>query len=161
MHTESRSTRLEGDIRVEPTPTTGSHPMGMPELRDIPVMIRRLGSDLSTYADQKMALFKAEMREEVRGLLRGTGMMVAGGVLAVLGLSLINIALGFFLARIFPFSQTVNFGLGFLSLSLIYVVAGIVVLMIGKKRFNETPKVPEKTIEDFKRDKEWLQNEVM
>ena len=168
MQSESTSTsRLDGELnrKLEPDirlrSNGESNAMGMPELKDIPVMVKRLGGELSTYADQKISLLKAELREEARGLLKGTGFMVAGGVLAVLGLSLINIALGFFLARLFPFSQAVNFGLGFLLLSAIYVVAGAVFLMVGKKKFSETPKKPETTIDDLKRDKQWLQNEVM
>lgn len=135
--------------------------LGMPGMKDIPALIRRLGSDLSIYADQKAALLKAELREEAHDLLRGGTMVAVGGFFLLLAFSLVSIAIAFLVGLLFPFSLPVNLALGFLLISTLYVLVGAVVLGMGKRRFSDTPKTPTKSIDDLKRDRQWLQNELI
>jgi uncharacterized membrane protein YqjE len=131
------------------------------ELREIPSLLRQLGNETTRLFDQKLALAKVEIKQEIRGYLRDSMVAGIGIVFGVLGLMALNMALGCLLARLFPFSLPVAFGLGFLCMTIINGVGCAVLLMMFRNRIRTRHIVPERTVNDLKRDKQWLQNEVM
>jgi len=110
--------------------------------------------------DQKIELLKFELRSEIKGYSRDSLMIVAGGALALIGLLFINASIGLFLALIFPFSVVANIALGFLILSAAYVIVGGALFFMGKRHFGNRHIMPEKTMKELKRDKEWLRKEI-
>lgn len=131
------------------------------DLKEIPNLIKKLGNDITRFVDQNVTLLKVELRNEIQGYIKDGVMLGLAGVMAVMGFLLINIAVACFIAALLPFSLPVSYGLGFLAVSLIYGIAAGVVFAIAKKRISERHVVPEKTVEELKRDKQWLQKEVV
>lgn len=62
------------------------------ERRSLPSLVEKLGGDLSTLFDQKLALLKIELKEEVDEYVRGAILILAGGIVGAIGLALTNIA---------------------------------------------------------------------
>jgi uncharacterized membrane protein YqjE len=131
------------------------------ELREIPSLLRQLGNETTRFFDQKLALAKVEIKQEIRGYLRDSVIAGIGIVLGVLGLMALNMALGCLLARLFPFSLPVAFGLGFLCMTILNGIGCAVLLMMFRNRVRTRHIMPERTVNELKRDKQWLQNEVM
>lgn len=131
------------------------------DLKEVPNLLRKLGSDVTLFVDQKVALLKAELRDELKGYLKDGVMLAIGGVLLTVAFLIINIALGFFIARMFPFSLPIAYGLGFLILGLIYVGVGGLIIRASMKDLGKRHLKPERTVKEFERDKQWVQNELV
>lgn len=90
-------------------------------------------------------------------------MILVGGIVIVVGFALFNVAIAFLVSTVFEdsnLSQPVRYALGFILTSLIYLIAGGVVIVITKNRLAGLGIVPKRTVAELERDKEWLQNEV-
>jgi uncharacterized membrane protein YqjE len=130
---------------------------------DLPSLIERLAGNLATLFDQKLALLKIEVREEVNAYVRGSVLMLAGGIVAAVGFALANVALAFavsILFQNFPLSQPAKYALGFVVTGLAYLVIGGGVILITKNRLAAQGILPRRTVNELERDKEWLQKEL-
>ncbi|MFL6229788.1 MAG: phage holin family protein, partial [Pyrinomonadaceae bacterium] len=88
---------------------TAAAPARMPEgteIDQLPTMFGKLGDDVMQLLDAKLGLLKIELKEEA-GVYTRTGAMIAvGGVLAAIGFTLANVAVAFFVSRLFIGSFT-------------------------------------------------------
>lgn len=130
-------------------------------LEALPEMFRHLAAEVSSMVSLQIALLKAEIRDGVKGYAKGAMFLAVAAVPAVLTLLFLEIALGFFLAALFPFSLPVNYGLGFGIVMLLNALVAGGVAWMGFKEFRKHSLVPERSIEEFEREKQWLANEVM
>src|SRR2546421_7686067 len=92
---ERRGTAV-APARVEQTqlPTTT-------EFDHLPAMFGRLGDDVMRMLDAKLGLIKLELKEEASVYTRSVAFMAVGGVLAAVGFTLANIAVAFFISKLF------------------------------------------------------------
>jgi uncharacterized membrane protein YqjE len=133
------------------------------ERRDLPSLIERLAGDVSTLFDQKLSLLRIEIKEEVDAYVRGSIFILAGGVVAVIGFGLANIALAFLVSTLFAnagISQPAKYALGFVVTGIAYLLIGGAVIVLTKNRLAKQGIVPRRTMQELERDKEWLQEEL-
>lgn len=125
----------------------------------LPELFARMADELTALFDTKLALLRVELKEEVSAYTRGAVTMVIGGVVAVVGFALLNVAIAFLVSTIFNSSnltQPVRYALGFMITSLIYLIGGAVVIIITRNRLARIGLVPKRTVKELERDKEWL-----
>lgn len=133
------------------------------ERNDLPSLIERLAEDVSTLFDQKLMLLRVEIKEEVDAYVRGSILVLAGGIVAAIGFSLANIALAFLVSTLFAtadISQPAKYALGFIITGIAYLLIGGAVVVTTKNRLAKQGIVPRRTMQELERDKEWLQKEL-
>ena len=130
---------------------------------DLPSLVERLFSDVAQLFDQKLALLKVELKEEVNAYLRGGIVIMAAGVVVAVGFALANVALAFAVSTLFStmdLTQPARYALGFVITGLAYLLIGTVVILITKNRLAQQGLVPRRTVRELQRDKDWLQKEL-
>jgi uncharacterized membrane protein YqjE len=129
---------------------------------DLPSLVERLFSDVAQLFDQKLALLRVELKEEVDAYIRGSIVIIAAGVVVAVGFALANVALAFAVSSLFStldLTQPARYALGFVITGLAYLLIGTLVILITKNRLAQQGLVPRRTVRELQRDKEWLQKE--
>lgn len=130
---------------------------------DLPSLLERLAADLATLFDQKVALLKIELKEEVDAYVRGSIAILAGAVVATVGFALLNVALAFGITTLLAgldVTQPAKYALGFVITGIIYLVFGALAILVAKNRLARLGLVPKQTIRELEKDKEWIQREI-
>jgi uncharacterized membrane protein YqjE len=151
---------MERDTGAAPAmqPTTQSVPH---DLEHLPTLFGRLGDDVMRLLDTKLNLVKVEMRDEAAAYAKDSAGIGVGAILATVGLVLINVAVAFFVSTLFNFSTPqLNYAVGFLLTSLIYLIVGGAIIMVMKNRMMARNPLPERSIQELRKDKQWLKNEI-
>ena len=133
------------------------------ETESLPSLVTRLGEDVMQLLDAKLNLLKVEIKEDVNTYTRGAVTMAIAGVIAAVGFALLNVAVGFAVSTLFAtadLSQPAKYGLGFLITGIFYVVVGGIIVMAVKSRLAKADLVPNRTVEELRKDKQWLKNEL-
>ena len=132
------------------------------DIDSLPSLFGRLGDDVMRLLDAKLGLLKVELKEEASVYGRTTALMAVGGVVAAIGFALLNVALAFAVTRLFfmSFTPPVSYALGFLVTGALYLVVGGALIFLMKKRLAAHSAAPERTIEEIRKDKQWLKNEL-
>lgn len=133
------------------------------EVESLPSLFGRLGDDVVRLFDSQLALFKVEVKEEANAFARGAAMLGVGAVIGMIGFALLNVALAFAVSTLFAqaqFSQPASYALGFVLTGVFYLLVGGLVLLVVKNRLASQPVVPQRTVEELRKDKEWLKNEI-
>ena len=132
------------------------------DIEGLPAMIGRLGDNVMTLVDAKLGLAKVELKEEAAAYGSKIAMIAVGGALAAIGFALLNVAVAFFMARLFFYSFTppISYALGFVVTGLLYLVIGAVLVVVMKNRLAAINPAPERTIEELRKDKQWLKKEL-
>lgn len=129
----------------------------------LPTLISRLGDDVMQLFNSQLALFKVEIKEEVSSYARGIAMIACGAVIATIGFALVNVAIAFAVSTLFAqanFSQPASYALGFVVTGAFYVLVGGIVVMLMKNRLAKQDLVPQRTVQELRKDKQWLKNEL-
>jgi len=132
------------------------------DIEGLPAMLGRLGDNVMTLVDAKLGLAKVELKEEAAAYGSRIAMIAVGGALAAIGFALLNVAVAFFMARLFFYSFTppISYALGFVVTGVLYLVIGGILVVVMKNRLAALSPAPERTIEEFRKDKQWLKNEL-
>ena len=129
----------------------------------LPNLFSRLGEDVMELFNSQLALFKVEIKEEAIAYARGITMIAVGAVVAVVGFALLNVAIAFGVSTLFAqanFSQPASYALGFVVTGAFYVLVGAILVMLMKNRLAKTELVPQRTVAELRKDKQWLKNEL-
>jgi len=129
----------------------------------LPSLFSRLGDDVMQLFNSQLALFKVEIKEEANAYARGVTMIAIGGVIATIGFALLNVAIAFAVSTLFAqanFSQPASYALGFVVTGGFYLLVGAVVVMLMKNRLARQDLVPQRTVQELRKDKQWLKNEL-
>lgn len=136
----------------------------MPAQTDgLPNLFSRLADDVMELVNSQLALFKVEIKEEANAYARGAAMIAFGAAVAIVGFALLNVAIAFAVSTLFSqanFSQPASYALGFLVTGGFYVLVGAIVVLIMKNRLARRNLVPERTVQELRKDKQWLKNEL-
>ena len=135
--------------------TTSEEPEGLPSL------FGKMADDLTQLFDAKLALLKIEISEDVAAYIRGSVMIVVGGVIGLVGFALLNVAIAFLMSTLFQntgLSQPVRYSLGFAITALIYLVLGAVLIMINKNKLAAQGIMPTRSINELKKDKAQIES---
>jgi uncharacterized membrane protein YqjE len=136
---------------------------GQPENENLPTLFSRLADDVMRLFDAKINLLKVELKEEARTFAQGSMMMAMGAMVATVGFALVNIAVAFGVSVLFAntnLSQPAKYALGFLITGAFYLLVGWLVISTVKKRLAKVEVVPNTTIQELRKDKQWLKNEL-
>jgi len=129
----------------------------------LPTLFGRLGDDVMQLFDTKISLLKVELKEEANTYARGGIMIGVGGIIAAIGFALLNVALAFGISTLFAntdFSQPARYAIGFVTAGVLYLVVGMVLISAMKKKLAKQTLVPDRTVEELRKDKQWLKNEI-
>ena len=134
-----------------------------PDTENLPTLFSRLGDDVMQLFDSKLTLLKLEIKEEANDFARTGVLMAVGGVIAAIGFALLNVAVAFGVSVLFAstnLSQPAKYALGFVITGLFYMAIGAIVVTTMKSRLSRVDVVPERTVEELRKDKQWLKNEL-
>ena len=129
----------------------------------LPTLFSRLGDDVMELFNSQLALFKVEIKEEAGAYARGVTMIAVGAVIAVVGFALLNVAIAFAVSTLFAqanFSQPASYALGFVVTGAFYLIVGAILVMLMKSRLAKQELVPQRTVQELRKDKQWLKNEL-
>ena len=129
----------------------------------LPNLFGRLGDDVMQLFNSQLALFKVEIKEEASIYARNVTMIAIGAVIATVGFALLNVAIAFAVSTLFAkanFSQPASYALGFVVTGGFYVLVGAIVVMLMKNRLAKHDLVPQRTVQELRKDKQWLKNEL-
>jgi uncharacterized membrane protein YqjE len=129
----------------------------------LPTLFSRLGDDVMELFNSQLALFKVEIKEEANAYARGVTMIAVGAVIAVVGFALLNVAIAFAVSTLFAqanFSQPASYALGFVVTGAFYLIVGAILVMLMKNRLAKQELVPQRTVQELRKDKQWLKNEL-
>jgi uncharacterized membrane protein YqjE len=129
----------------------------------LPDLIGRLGQDLATLVDTKITLLKVEVKEDISAYSRSAMMMGVGSVIATVGFALLNVAVAFFISTLFEnteLSQPAKYALGFIITALLYLLIGGFIIVIAKNRMASQTPVPDRSLKELEKDKQWLEKEL-
>jgi uncharacterized membrane protein YqjE len=132
------------------------------EMAELPTKFSRLGDDVMQLFDAKLGLLKIELKEEA-GIYTHFGVMLAiGGALAAIGFALVNVAIAFFVARLFfmSFTPPISYALGFIVTGALYLVVGAILVVVMKNRLASHSAAPQRSMDELRKDKQWLKNEI-
>ena len=129
----------------------------------LPGLLGRVGEDLATLLDAKLGLLKIEIEEDIRACARGGVAIGVGSVIAAVGFALLNVGIGFVISALFEQTQLsppMKYALGFLITGAIYLLLGGGIILLNKKRLARRRIVPERSIAELQKDKQWLKKEL-
>ena len=133
------------------------------ENENLPSLFSRLGDDVMQLFDTKMSLLKVELKEEANAYARGGAMIAIGGVIAAIGFALLNVAVAFGISVLLAgvdISQAARYAIGFLAAGVLYLIIGGIIVSTMKNRLAKQSLVPDRTVEELRKDKQWLKNEL-
>lgn len=117
------------------------------EARPVSELISDGLRQLSQLLRSEMALAKAEVSESVKTAIRGSIMLVVGGVVALPSLFILMMALAAFLAE-----MGLAVSLSYLITAVVGFVIAAVLAMVGLNRLQADKLVPNRTINQLHRD---------
>ena len=129
----------------------------------LPNLLSRLGDDVMQLINSQLALFKVEVREEAQAYARGGAMIALGAVIATIGFALLNVAVAFGVSTLFAgagFSQPASYALGFIVTGAFYLLLGGILMLVMKNRLAKQQLVPPRTVQELRKDKQWLKSEL-
>ena len=129
----------------------------------LPSLFSRLGEYIMQLFNSQLALFKVEIKEEAGAYARGVTMIAIGAVIATVGFALLNVAIAFAVSTLFAqasFSQPASYALGFVVTGGFYVLVGAILVLLVKNRLGKQELMPQRTVAELRKDKEWLKNEL-
>ncbi|MBV9958650.1 MAG: phage holin family protein [Acidobacteria bacterium] len=131
------------------------------ELENLPTLFGRLGDDVMTLLDTKLNLLKIEVKEDADKYVRSGVMIAIGGVIAAIGFALVNVAVAFFVSTLFAFQNpALNYALGFIITGAAYLLIGGILIMLMKSKLSKVDPVPHRSVEELRKDKQWLKKEI-
>ena len=133
------------------------------EIENLPTLLTRLGDNVTQLFDTKMSLLKVELKEDVSAFLAaGIGIVIASMV-ALVGFALTSVAAALGISTLLAntnLSPVGRYSLAFVIVGLIYFIVGTVVALVMKGRLSKQSLIPNRTVDEFRKDKEWLKKEL-
>jgi uncharacterized membrane protein YqjE len=126
-------------------------------------LFSRLGDDVMQLVNNQLTLLKVELRDDARAFATSAALIGMGAAIALVGFALVNVAVAFGVSTLFAgsnLSEPAQFALGFVITGFFYVIVGGVIVAAMKSRLSKIDMVPERTVEELRKDKQWLKNEL-
>ena len=129
----------------------------------IPGLLRELRDDAGTLLKQQVTLAKVELKENVSRLGGHVAKIAVGGVVTLIGATVLLIGLGQLLGVLLEaagLSDDTAQWLGPVIIGLVVAVIGWALLSKAKKALAQESITPRQTIESLKADQQWAQNKL-
>lgn len=117
-------------------------------------LVARLMRDIGRFVEQRIELFKAELKQEAADIAKSVALLAAGAVGASVGALFLLLALGLWIGDLIASTPG---GLAIVGAGLALVGGGLV--LWGARSLGRQRLMPE-TVRALRRDAEWLQHEV-
>jgi uncharacterized membrane protein YqjE len=133
------------------------------DVESLPNLVSRLGDDVMELFKSQLELFKVEVKEEANAYARSITMIAVGAAIATIGFALLNVAIAFAVSTLFAqanFSQPASYALGFVVTGVFYALVGGIIVLLMKNRLAKQDLVPQRTVAELRKDKQWLKNEL-
>lgn len=133
------------------------------EIEQLPTLFSKLGDDVMQLFNSQLALFKVEVKEEANTVVRNAVVIAVGAIIGAIGFALLNVAAAFAVSTLFTqanLSQAASYALGFVVTGVFYLIVGGIILAVIKSRMAKQQLVPKRTVDELRKDKEWLKNEL-
>jgi uncharacterized membrane protein YqjE len=132
------------------------------DIESLPALFGRLADDTMKLLDTKLSLLKVEIKEDAGFYARGGALIGVGAIVAAVGFALLNIAVAFFVASLLPqtLAPPTRYALGFLLTGIVYLVIGGIIIVVMKNRLAKRDPTPNRSVEELRKDKQWLKNEI-
>lgn len=159
MAASASSATASAALASTATPTVTSRA----DTEGLPSLVARLGDDVMQLFDTKLSLLKVEMKEEASEYARGGALIAVGAIIAAVGFALLNVALAFGISMLFAgteLSQPAQYAIGFVSAGVLYLVVGGIIITAMKGRLAKQSLVPDRTVAELRKDKQWLKKEL-
>lgn len=118
-------------------------------------LVNRLLNEILRLLDQKFTLLKLELREELGAAVRRSALLAVGGVVAALGNVLLIVALAVWVGELVG-----SIPGGFAIVGGVFVLGGVILLLSMRRQLAEQHFVPRQTVQELRRDVEWIKHEV-
>ena len=145
------------------TSVSAAAPPAQTDAESLPVLFGRLGDDVMQFFDTKLSLLEVELKEEANAYVRGGMVIAAGGMIAAVGFALLNVAVAFGVSTLFSgsaLSQPAKYALGFVITGIFYLIVGSIVVKVMNNRLAKFKVLPQRTVEELRKDKQWLTKEI-
>ena len=129
----------------------------------IPGLLRELRDDAGTLLKQQVTLAKVELKENVSRLGGHVAKIAVGGVVTLIGATVLFIGLGQLLGVLLEaagLSDDTAQWLGPVIVGLVVTVIGWALLSKARKALAHESITPRQTIESLKADQQWAQNKL-
>jgi uncharacterized membrane protein YqjE len=132
------------------------------DIESLPALFGRLSEGVTTLLDTKLSLLKVEIKEDVNAYIRGAVTILIGGIIAAVGFAIVNVAVALFVGSLMPegLDPAVQLALGFVITGALYLVVGGLFIIKAKNRLAKQDIVPNRTVNELRKDKEWLKKEL-
>jgi uncharacterized membrane protein YqjE len=130
-----------------------------PSHRPLSATISEAKEEFKQFAETRIAMLQAEMKEKMATLKASAPMLVVGGLLAITSFLVLTGALICALHLAFGDSPLAWF-LSFLIVGVFYAIVGSVALWYAYTKISDGGFVPARTIKVLKEDRAWLQSEA-
>ncbi|HEX8847298.1 MAG TPA: phage holin family protein [Pyrinomonadaceae bacterium] len=132
------------------------------ETESLPALFGRLSDGVTTLVDTKLSLLKVEIKEDISAYIRGTVMILVGGIIAAVGFAIVNVAIAVFVGWLLPdtLDLGVRLALGFAITGALYLIVGAIFIITAKNRLAKQDIVPNRSVAELRKDKEWLKKEL-
>jgi hypothetical protein len=118
-------------------------------------LVTRLLNGIVRLLDQKLTLLKLELKQELGAAVRRAGLLAVGGVVGAFGGLLLILALTIWVGELVG-----SIPGGFAIVGGALVLAGGIVFLSMRRQLAEQRFVPEKTVQELRRDAEWIKHEL-
>jgi uncharacterized membrane protein YqjE len=132
------------------------------DIEGLPALFGRLSEGVTTLLDTKLSLLKVEIKEDVSGYISGAVKILIGGIIAAVGFAILNVAVALFIGSLMPetMDPALRFALGFVITGALYLLIGGIFIITAKNRLAKQDMVPNRTVSELRKDKEWLKKEL-
>lgn len=133
------------------------------ELESLPTLLSRLSDDVLQLLNSQLALLKVEIKEETESYARGAAMISVAAIIAAIGFALVNVAIAFGVSTLFAranLSTPTTYALGFVVTGVFYLLVGFIAVTVVKNRLKKRSLMPRRTVQELRKDKEWLTKEL-
>jgi uncharacterized membrane protein YqjE len=133
------------------------------DVEHLPTLVTKLGDDVMELFDSKISLLKVELREEANTFLHSGVLIAVGAMIGWVGFALLNIAVALGVSTLFAntgLSAPAQYALGFVATGALYLVLGGSIVLAMKSRLSRQKLVPPRTVEEIRKDAQWLKKEL-
>jgi uncharacterized membrane protein YqjE len=131
------------------------------DIETLPALFGRLSDGVTTLLDTKISLLKVEIKEDVNAYVRGAITIAIGGVIAAIGFAILNVAVALLVAWLLPVTNpALRYALGFAITGAVYLLIGGIFIITAKNRLAKQDIVPNRSVNELRKDKEWLKKEL-
>lgn len=146
-------------VRPDMPPSEASGPVpGAPPIAQgdasVGSLLKQLAHEVPVLISKELALAKSEIRENLEATRRGVAAVATGGVVLLGGFLVL------LLSAVYALGNVVELWLAALIVGGITLLAGLMMVQAGKKKFEAQAFTPDRTIDALRKDKNALQEKA-